>query len=171
MLGSLAVSTAKISEKLNALIPESVNLFYGESNQNIEVINKMLRTVRNLSGFNDSRLVAFYREVVPFAYNTKQKEFTHKKKDSPITEASAIAFMKSHSWTDESFSNSRGTAVFKPENYIKLVTQKAHDNMCATDLDIMIKALIAVKKEILSKEKSVRTRSKAQVQTAQTVLA
>lgn len=164
MLSTLAVSSAKLSEQINELVPASVALFYGESNQNIEVINKMLRTVRNLTGFNDSKLVAFYREVIPFAYNTKLREFTNKKPDSSIDESTAQTFMKQFTWVDDKFNTTKAAPVFKPETYIKTVAKKVHNNMSAKDLDVMIQTLIAVKKEVVAKEKAAKTT------TTQTVL-
>jgi hypothetical protein len=72
-LKSIKNRGVKVHNELNDIVRASIELYYGESNQNIALINGVLEVAYMLRGINSRLLMSYYKEVIPHHVTKNEK--------------------------------------------------------------------------------------------------
>lgn len=158
LLKSLTKRGENFNQDFNDAVKASVNLYWGEGNQNIGIVNNLLAVASVVKGINRERLVSFYKEVIPHAYNTKGKLFTGKKPDSELTQESALEYNVKNRWYDkkESEPTEFNFKVWESRLIKKALTlTKAQRKQLVADLS-NLDEVEQVKAKVQTKAKAVR---------------
>lgn len=66
-LASIKKRGTKVTNEFTAIVREGINLYYGETNRNIQVINDLVDCANSLKGLRVKALVEYLSQVIPHA--------------------------------------------------------------------------------------------------------